>query len=148
MSGDREDMRRFRNREIRFLFHSSEAPRLETRKAVDSITFQGAPVAVPIPGASITYIIFYSNSGNGIANNSIIYDGIPSDTYYITNALLAPATGWTSQYSIELNPVQSYISPDYTDGYASKTNLRWVRWRKVNVDPGEFGSVTYKVIVK
>jgi len=124
------------------------APELKITKSVSNITWGGVPVSKPIPGASITYIITYSNAGDASASMTTIFDGIPANTKYITNYALPSATSWTSEYTEDGAPDQSYSSISYSDTYTAKSNITFVRWKKPLVGAGEKGEFIYKVIIK
>ena len=121
---------------------------LDITKSVSNVMLGGMPVSAPTPGSTIIYKISYSNSGSVNADYVVIYDRIPANTMYNTNYLLPPTTGWTSQYSTNVNPDQSYGSTAYSATYASKTNVEWVRWIKPGVGIGEKGVFIYEVFVK
>ena len=137
------------NPNIRLELYGVSQPILEIVKSISNITLAGAPIAGPIPGASISYTIIYSNSGNGDANSSVIYDALPADTVYLTNYLFGVTTGWTQEYSTNNGAVnQGFSSGDYQNTYTAKSNVTWIRWKKGIVPPGEKGTFIYKVIIK
>ncbi len=125
-------------------------PILSISKSISNVMLGGVPVSTPIPGATVTYIITYSNSGTGDAINMLIYDQLPGITVYFTN-YMGTATGWSEAYSTNAGPDQSWGSADYTagpPGGAVKSNVRWIRWKKALVPAGESGTIFYQVIIK
>lgn len=106
---------------------------LSLQKTVESVELGGDSLTMAIPGALVTYKLTYSSLSNGGSRNVVLYDEIPDNTSYYTN-YLGTATGWEVQFSINVNPDQSYGSGDYGSGSA---NARWIRWRKYRVTPDE-----------
>ncbi len=102
-----------------------------------------------IPGSTIKYVVIYSNKGTANAINVIIYDKIRSNVTFKTT-FEGTATGWTIEYSTNLNPNQSFSSPDYTTLIPSqKANIKWIRWKKTSVATNEDGkTLFYEVIIR
>ena len=117
-------------------------------KSVSNISFGGVNILRPIPGATVIYRISYTNEGDANAANAMVYDALQAFAKYDTNYLLPPTTAWTAQFSTNINPGQNYGSGDYSTAYTSKTNIKWVRWKKASVAIGEKGIFIYKVIIK
>ena len=110
-----------------------------------NITLNGVPVSSPVPGATVTYQIYYSNAGPAAAINMIIYDQMPGDVIYSS---IIP-TAWTEQFSYSALPDQSWGSSVYSNTPPGQaTNVRWIRWINASVPAGTGGSFTYSVIVK
>ncbi len=122
------------------------APVLSISKAISDVSINGTSVSVPVPGATVTYTVYYSNQGPMNADNMIVYDQFPADTEYVS---ITGGGGWTPQYSYSVSPDQSYGSPDYADTPPGvPANVLWVRWINASVAAGEAGSFTYEVIIK
>ena len=137
------------NTNIRLTVQSAAGvPQLNIMKSISNINLGGLPISAAIPGATMVYMISYSNTGTSPGMDALICDKIPANTKYFTNYLLAPTVGWTPQYAFTADPDQSYNSSEYSNTYTLKTNVIWVRWRKLNVPVGEKGSIMYKVIIK
>ena len=136
------------NTNIRLWVYGTEKPLLEITKSVSNIMLGGISISKPIPGATVRYIISYSNAGNGDANNALVYDALPVNTKFMTNYMLAPTTGWTAQYSTNASPAQDYGSSEYSTTMQAKTNIKWVRWIKPSVIIEEKGVLIYRVIIK
>ncbi len=101
-----------------------------------------------IPGSTIIYKISYSNIGASAGRNVVIYDRISPFVTFSTMAM-GTATGWTMEYSTNMIPIHNYISTDYTNNYTSRSNVKWIRWKKASIDAAEDGlSFVYKVILK
>ena len=125
------------------------APILEIVKSVSNITIAGIPITGPAPGATITYILNYSNAGDSSAINAVIYDGIPAGTKFKSMTNSPSTTGWTNQYSEDTGAIdQSYGSANYAGTYTAKTDVTWVRWIKLSVAEGEKGRLIYQAIIK
>ncbi len=123
-------------------------PILEITKSVSNIILGGLPQTRPIPGATVSYIISYSNAGDAPAIFAMVYDAIPANAKYMTNYMLPSTTGWTTEFSESASPDQSYNSPGYSDTYTAKTNVTYVRWKIPSLADGEKGTFIYKVIIK
>ncbi len=112
----------------------------------------------PIPGAVITYIITYSNTGAGAAKNVIIVDHIPGSTeaYHINMTGTQPnvtieasqgnGSGWSVSYSTLTPPSFTYgNTADWTPVGIISTSENWplpntatyVKWEKASVAVGE-----------
>lgn len=110
---------------------------LNFTKTVTNIDLNGE--YKPLPGALVTFVFTYENTGTGSANNVVFYDQIPQFTSYYTN-YLGTATGWTVQFSTNASPDQSYGSTDYDSNF---TNANWIRWKKSSVASTEDGLTLY-----
>jgi len=131
-----------------FRVTSPPSPILKIQKEIANILLNQI-ASTAIPGVTIKYVIIYSNIGSSNVSNSIIYDKIDSSVTFKT-AYLGTASGWTKEYSTNLNPDQSFSSPDYSTSLPSqKSNIKWIRWKKASVNPSEDGlSLFYEVIIK
>lgn len=116
-------------------------------KKVSNITLNSITEQA-IPGATITYLISYSNVGFASARNVVVYDNIISYLTFRTS-YLSTATAWTIQYSTNENPDQSFSSADYTNGFIDKNRVKWVRWKKNIIGANEDDkSFVLKCIIK
>ncbi|MBU1076855.1 MAG: right-handed parallel beta-helix repeat-containing protein [Spirochaetes bacterium] len=116
-------------------------------KSISNV-FLGGTYTPAIPGSSVLYKVVYYNNGSADGNNIIIYDRISPYVIYDTNEM-GTATGWTLEYSTNSVPDQSYSSTAYSNGYTTKNDIKWIRWKKSGVGTGEDGlSLLYKVIIK
>lgn len=115
-------------------------------KSISNITL-GPSSTNPIPGSTINYKIYYSNSGSGNASNVIIYDRIPNEVTYKSNSSSFPS-GWEIEWSTNTNPDQSYNTPNYTTTHPPVNFIKWVRWKKSSVSSKESGKIFFKVIIK
>ena len=119
---------------------------LSISKSITGLTLDSIGISTPVPGATMTYNIKYSNQGPGSANNMIIRDALPSDVEFWTNG----ATGtWQIQYATAASPDQAWSSTVYSNSQpAVSSNVKWVRWINAAVPAGASGSFTYSVIIK
>lgn len=101
-----------------------------------------------IPGATITYGIKYSNTGNSYANSIIIYDRISQFITFSTSYVDGSTSGWVVEYSTNTNPNQGWFSSDYLPTFLNKADLKWIRWRKNIIPIRESGIIYFKVTVK
>lgn len=117
------------------------------QKFVSNITLDGNPTGA-FPGATIHYVIYYSNVSSITGMDVTIRDYIPSQVLFQTN-LGANIGGWTNEYSTNPTPDQNWSSPDFTTNQPPKNLINWLRWRKGRIPPGEDGyRIEYKVIIK
>jgi len=117
-------------------------------KEVDNITLNKVNIK-PIPGATISYKIVYSNIGRWPAKNVVIYDKVTSIVSFFSN-VPGSATNWIFEYSTNDNPDQSFDSSDYVTGNpVDKLKVKWIRWRKSVVGSDEDGlTLYYNVVIK
>lgn len=118
---------------------------LFVRKSVSNIQLSGIKTNA-IPGTTIKYLILYSNMCNFTAESTIILERFPANTTY-TSQSFGTATGWTAQWSTNTNPDQSWGSINYTNTIPSKTSIKWVRWRKIQVSAAEKGTIFFEIII-
>lgn len=121
-------------------------PVLNIVKSIESISIDGVGSDI-IPGSTIEYKLFCTNTGSESANNVLIYDIIPGYAIYSSNSATNNTTGWTNEWSTNLSPDQSWESGDYTNIEPVSTNIRWIRWRKQTFEIDESIDIYYKVIV-
>jgi uncharacterized repeat protein (TIGR01451 family) len=113
-------------------------------KTATNTTLKGI-VSAPKPGATVNYRIICSNKTTVAADDLIVYDRI--DNQYVAFATnSAFGGGWTVEYSTNLNPVQTLLSPDYNATQPSPDKVRWIRFRTVSM-PGS-SSVLFRYNVK
>lgn len=106
-------------------------PSMELNKDVN-VTITGNPNPA-IPGSTLTYIIYCSNVGIGTLVQPIIIDQLPDDISYITNSH-SNNSGWTVEWSTNLNPDFDYNSNDFTNVHPAVSAIRWVRWKRPLLD--------------
>lgn len=120
---------------------------LTISKSISNVQLNNKPVFT-IPGSTVTFKITYSNMGIVNGRNVVIYDKIPSHVTFVSN-LNGSATNWQIQYSTNTNPTQDYNSTQYSNGYISKNNIKWIRWKKASVGAAEGKrSMVYTVVIK
>ncbi len=118
---------------------------IQLTKSVSNVKLGGVNETA-IPGATITYAVYYTNQGcSGV--DVLVYDALDQNTSFSNNSMSAPA-GWTNQYSTNSSPNQVWNSLDYTSTQPPATQVKWVRWKKPSVATGEAGYIYYKVIIK
>jgi uncharacterized repeat protein (TIGR01451 family) len=113
-------------------------------KSATNTTLKGT-ASTPKPGATVSYRIICSNKTTVAADDVIVYDKI--DNQYVafaTNSAVAGA--WTVEYSTNLNPVQTLLSPDYSATQPSPDKVRWIRFRTASM-PGS-STVLFRYNVK
>lgn len=91
-----------------------------------SVSRAGTP-SPAIPGSTLTYSIFCSNSSIGTILKTIVLDYIPPNTSYVSNSD-SSISGWTVQWATNAIPDTSYNSSDFIDTEPSPSKVRWVRW--------------------
>jgi|GEM_PF-5645744 len=124
-----------------------DSPLLSVTKTLSNVTLAGLAVSNKVPGATLTYIIFASNYGTGVATNLRLTDAINTNLMFQTNQILS-GTGWTVEYST--NAAASYAA---VTGYSTlvpsnKSKIKWIRWRKTPLAVAEKVRIRLKVIVK
>ncbi len=98
------------------------------------ISYQTGTVASLLPGYTVIYSNWYSNSGVGSVGGALIRDGIPSYLEYAGNE--NSPNGFVASFAVENPPVdQTYGSAEYDDG--ESTSVRWVRWRSASLQSGD-----------
>jgi uncharacterized repeat protein (TIGR01451 family) len=113
-------------------------------KMATNTTLKGT-ASTPKPGATVSYRIICSNKTTVAADNLVVYDRIDNQYItFVTNSAVAGA--WTVEYSTNLNPVQTLLSPDYSSTQPSPDKVRWIRFRTVSM-PGS-SSVIFRYNVK
>ena len=120
---------------------------LSISKSILNVTLGGSPIAGPVPGSTVTYSVYYSNTGS-TAGNMIIYDRLPANVIYFSNS--SPA-GWGAQYSYDDPPAsQAFLSANYSNMPPPpvSSNVRWIRWTNSSVADSEIGVMIYSVIIK
>ncbi|MBN1898877.1 MAG: hypothetical protein JW827_08880, partial [Spirochaetes bacterium] len=120
------------------------SPSLSITKSVTNVTLGGSSNTA-IPGATITYSIYCTNSGLGRGLNIVLYDAIATNMTFYTSTTLS---GWTNQWATNKTPDQSYDSPDYLDTMPDVTNVRWVRWKNPVLSYYTAGVLYFKVTIK
>jgi len=121
---------------------------LSIEKSVNEITLDGSPIAAPIPGAQVTYSIWYSNQGPGPATDAIINDQLSTDVIYFEMPVYS---GWTNETTTANPPDQSWGSGDYSPapvGPSADSTIKWIRWKNSFIASDETGVLNFKVIVK
>ena len=121
---------------------------LSLSKSISNIRLSGVLLTKPVPGATITYEVKYSNQGPAAANEVLIYDQLPSITGYYEMAVIP---GWTNQFPTAAPPGQAYDSAVYSNapaGPSFSSNIRWVRWKRPSLAAGQAGTLIYRVIIK
>ena len=110
---------------------------LQISKTVDGISLPGVSVAPAVPGSLIRYALNCKINcyGNESANSVIVRDQVfNSHLIYMTNYFMD--SGWDSEYSTNQTPDQSYGSLDFGPLPAEKTNIHWVRWKRLSAAGG------------
>jgi len=123
-------------------------PQIVISKQITNISLSGNSVS-SIPGSTISYLIKCSNAGATSASNICIYDRIDQTYVIYKSNSVSSTSGWTNQWSTNLNPNQSYNSLDYKNSEPSPQNVKWIRWKKgTPLSPGEKATFGFKVIIK
>ncbi len=99
-----------------------------------------------IPGAAVEYCIKVIINGNISTTNIILYDNISSFATYFTD-YLGTGSGWTTEYSTNENPDQSYNSTDYTNILPPKDLIKWIRWKK-SLENAGVKTFYFRIIIK
>ena len=108
------------------------------------------------PGDVLKYTIAYTNTGKVEARNAVINDPVPEGTTYIANS----AEGKNTEISFSIDgkkfeaPTMLTYKVKQPDGTVTEhragpemyTHIRWKVMKPVN--PGESGTVSFKVTVK
>jgi uncharacterized repeat protein (TIGR01451 family) len=114
-------------------------------KSISNVMLGGTPLTSIIPGATVTYKLYYTNVGPGNAVNYIIYDQLPLGTKYMDMS----TNGWTPQFTYSATPDQSWGSTDYSNTPpASPSSVQSIRWLNASIPAGASGFFTYEVIIK
>jgi len=118
-------------------------------KSVSNITLQNIS-SEPYPGASIMYVIIYSNIGSSPAKNVVIADKLPSTVVYLSNSNYADVPGWVTEWSTNLTPVLDYTNiSSWMSVEPEASKVKWIRWKKSSIGITEDGGhLSYKVIIK
>ena len=121
---------------------------IEITKSISNITLGGSN-SLAIPGATIFYVIKYSNAGLNPGIEAVIHDAIPPPTIYSTNSDGGTAVAWTVQWSTNVLPsfVYNNIS-DWLNIEPASIKIKWIRWKKLKVESGEKGALYFKAIIK
>ncbi|MBU1077857.1 MAG: hypothetical protein KKH98_11230, partial [Spirochaetes bacterium] len=121
------------------------SPVINVIKTVSNVTLGGVNKNA-IPGSTVEYKIYYTNSGLGAGKNVIVYDKVSTNIVTFQTSWGEPI--WTMQWSTNPAPDQSYDSTDYQGIMPAKTNIIWVRWKKPTFSCYSGGNFYYKVIIK
>ncbi len=116
-------------------------------KSVTNISNQRTPYSA-IPGAKISYTLIVSNQATNTIYNAFIYEAVASNVSYFTDYKLSGITAWTSEYSTNKFPDQSYTSADYSRIRPAKNKIKWVRWIAPEVGSKEKSSLVFEIIIK
>ena len=124
-------------------------PLLGISKSISGITRKSIATN-PIPGATVSYLISYSNYGTGSGNSTTIFDALPFNNITFYSAYQGTASNWTNQYSTNQHPNQAYNSVNYTNYYsaATKLHIKWVRFKKPVIAASEKGTFFIQLIIK
>ena len=101
------------------------------------------------PYEILTFILFYSNSGDNYATNVTVIDYLPNHTQYLedsaeTNNQLHNGTATIQYWALNTWHLSNY---DNTNGNVS--NVLKIKWfLNSNVQPEEYGFLSFKVLVK
>jgi uncharacterized repeat protein (TIGR01451 family) len=124
---------------------STPVPVLGITKRCDDVRLGGS-VSGAIPGASITYALACTNSGTGTAYSNMIYDRIPIGTRYVTNSAKV-TNGWTPYWSTNAAPSFAYNGAGWTATQPAVSKIRWVKWQRGIMNPGDKFAVRFKVAI-
>lgn len=136
-------------------------------KVITTVT-RGGAASLPVPGATLTYEIAYSKSGNGNADSVVLYDTIPAnctplamsnqDSAIGSDTTLTSdtgATGWSAQYATAAAPDLSFYSSDFSmwkstgtfaAGGVQPTVVRWVAQRISGTDTNK--KLYFRVVIQ
>ncbi len=107
------------------------------------ISYNTTAVSSLLPGYTVIYSNWYSNTAAAPVSDAIVRNGIPSHLEYAGPA--NTVGGFVPSFAIEdFPPDQSYSSTDYDD--LESTSIRWVRWRNPSLPAGAGGSETEGLI--
>ncbi len=124
-------------------------PELIISKEIANIFLEGG-ISPPLPGSAIEYRIYYTNASlyDGYGSNVIIYDKLPYQFVTFKSNSIISSNGWIIEYSTNLTPQQSYNSTNYSTNCPPVIYIKWIRWKKESVAPGEKGTFYFKVTIK
>jgi hypothetical protein len=132
------------DRTPRWLVFSGGAPMLRVHKLITNVTLKGSPSSA-VPGATLSLKIVTSNVGVASARAHLVYAPVPANTTYATQFTSA---GWSTEWSTNAAPVQAWGSSSYGGTQPAAGRVRWIRWKRTSLDPGETATCGYSVIVK
>ncbi|MDD5067440.1 MAG: hypothetical protein PHF84_10395, partial [bacterium] len=116
-------------------------------KYVNNVRLGGAS-SMAIPGSTIEYRMHYSN-WSGVAENSIVYDRLDTPhVTYATNSFSNSQGGWTTEFSTNTSPVQTYTSSDYGTNQPAAVWVKWIRWKRLTIGINNSGDLYFRVIIR
>jgi hypothetical protein len=122
-------------------------PSISASKSVFGVTLNGA-TSPAVPGATVIYLVSYSNTSSGAGKGGLIYDRVATNMVFLTQSG-GTATGWTMEWSTNQAPAQTYLSANYSAVMPTdKTRIKWIRWRKPLVTAYEKGNFVIRAVVK
>jgi parallel beta-helix repeat protein len=125
---------------------SSGTATLTMIKSISNIQLAGT-LARPIPGARITYKLWYSNASSpGLT--VAVYDRLNTNFVYLPGTSQNFSGIWTNQFSTSVAPVNAYDSASYTSTEPAPASVKWLRWKTPVLGVGEKGVIVYQVMVK
>jgi uncharacterized repeat protein (TIGR01451 family) len=109
------------------------------------------PAATIVPGAELSYVIAYRNTGDKPAGNVAITNPVPAELEYVAVLGPAPANEVSVDGGKQFGPLTS-LSVQGADGKsrpaqaADVTHVRWIL--NTALEPGAGGTVSFKARLK
>ncbi len=121
-----------------------QAPSLTVSKtsSVQADPLNGTTNAKAIPLARVRYSIQITNGGTSAANNIVVTDAIPGNTWFFVGSV----TGGTGTYSD--NGGTTYVYPPSAGSYGEDQNVTHVQVDVGSIAAGANATVTYDVIIQ
>lgn len=122
--------------------------RVHLLKSITNVKLGGIDETI-IPGSTVSYKISYqvASYGGEDVDEMIIYDKILPNTTFQTD-FFGTASGFSQEYSTNINPNQGYTSSNYTNVRPLKDEIKWVRWKKLSESGGNEKTMFLKIIIK
>jgi parallel beta-helix repeat protein len=102
----------------------------------------------PRPGSLVEYRVQAGNRAGGPADNVMIYNRFSTNFSYHSNSL-SMVSGWTAQFSTNLDPDPSWDSGDFCSVCPpALNNVKIIRWKKASLNNLETAEITFTVKIK
>jgi len=117
--------------------------------ATELVFFKDVDLVQVKPYEILTFTLFYSNSGNDYATNAIVTDYLPNHTQYLKDTAETNNQFHSGTADIQYWALSSWRSDMYDNTNGNETNINKIKWHLNNIiQPGDYGSLSYKVIIK